>query len=216
MDENTNWIQDFKILWKWVVAMISRCTSSDSTYSQACGPHSQVLLRLSLVLLYPRRFVASVPRCTRRPLHRCSQLRDLTTLGFWSDNPQIHPNTPKYSHWQKYILLMQLGAMESVLEMHTWEVHMRSTFRKHIWKSLGKRIWNWWEAHSRLMESVTEWKLGEQDMGEGIWETGDGRALNSCIFRLSIRHTVQFRIFVAGWSQLHLEASIWAGWRQSI
>ena len=184
MDENTNWIEDFKILWKWVVAMFTRCTSSDSTYSQACGPYSQVLLRLSLVPLYPHRFVTSVPRCTRRRLYWCSQLWDLTTLGLWSDNPQIHPNTPKYSHWQKYILLMQLGAMESVLEIHTWEVHMRSAFKKHIWKSLGKRIYNWWEAHTRLMESMTDWKQGEQDMGEGIWETADGKSSKFLHFQI--------------------------------
>jgi len=41
------------------------------------------------------RFDASTPRCTWRPLHWSSQLRDMTIMGFWSDNSQILPEGPR-------------------------------------------------------------------------------------------------------------------------
>jgi len=38
--------------------------------------------------------VVGAPRCTWWPLHRSSELWDLTTLGFWSDNSQTLPEAP--------------------------------------------------------------------------------------------------------------------------
>jgi len=64
-----------------------RCYQVCCRGSQAGRRHSHVLPGLSLALL-------GAPRCTRWPLNRSSKLRDLTTLGFWSNNSRTLPEAP--------------------------------------------------------------------------------------------------------------------------
>jgi len=104
-----------------VVAIISRCTSSipeddvfprllycDSMCSLACSQHSQAWGRRSQAFQWSSRVLPglwlALPdllpvllgalRCTWRPLHKSSNLWDMTTLGFWSDNSQTLPEAP--------------------------------------------------------------------------------------------------------------------------
>jgi len=64
--------------------------SSDVKVRQQC---SQVVLGLWSALPGVLNVLPAAPWCTWRPLHRSSQLQDLTTLGFWSNNSQILPET---------------------------------------------------------------------------------------------------------------------------
>jgi len=63
-------------------------------HSQACHQCTQVLRSLFLPLPDSLPALPGAPRCTWRPLHRSSQLWDLTTLGFRSNNSQILPEAP--------------------------------------------------------------------------------------------------------------------------
>jgi len=72
----------------------SRCSQACSQRTQACGRRSQACPRRSQVLPGLWSALPGAPRYTWRPLHRSSKLRDLTTLGFWSDNSQTLPEAP--------------------------------------------------------------------------------------------------------------------------
>ena len=67
---------------------------SDSWCSQGCHRRSQVLPDLLSALTGLLPASPGGPRCTLRPLCWSSQLWDLTTLGFWSDNSQTLPEAP--------------------------------------------------------------------------------------------------------------------------
>jgi len=78
------------LYWNW------RCSQSGHRCAQACGWHSQhscrrfeVLQALSLLPPGLSTALPAAPRCTWRLRPWSSQLLDLITLRFWSDNFQI-------------------------------------------------------------------------------------------------------------------------------
>ena len=85
--------------------------------SQACCRHSRVLPGLSSALPGFSPALQVAPRCTWRPLHRSSQLWDLTTLGFWSDNSQPLPEAPSDQNtfsWCTIVVIMSVYICKSI------------------------------------------------------------------------------------------------------
>jgi hypothetical protein len=78
----------------------------DQQRSQRRQCFSQTVLLWFQVLPVLSSALPGAARCVWRPLQQSSQLWDLTTLVFRSDNSQILPEAPRGSQRQKYILLL--------------------------------------------------------------------------------------------------------------
>jgi len=129
-------------------------------WSQASCPCSQVLPWLLPDLPCPPGFVASAPKCTWRPLHQSSTLRDLTTLVFWSDNFQTLPEAPRDKNpfcW--------CGSSESGFTGSSGSgfagsklvaVDMASLVAENLdYLCAGKKIWIWHRSHNSVMICLT-------------------------------------------------------------
>jgi len=100
-----------------LIYSVLKCSQASRRCSQTCHFCSQVLPGMSSALTFLSLAHPGALRCTWRPLCQSSQLWDLTTQRFWSDNSptlpeaprgsQRLPEAPRGSQRHKYILLME-------------------------------------------------------------------------------------------------------------